>query len=56
MALVKFNIESSSQKVTLFVDKPKLGGYDKGANPLNTLLGSLAGCENCQHGGKGNEV
>ncbi|RBP85404.1 hypothetical protein DFO70_14411, partial [Cytobacillus firmus] len=54
MALVKFNIESTSQKVTtevkaagahtFFVDEPKnLGGNDKGANPLNTLLGSLAG-------------
>ncbi|MEI5908059.1 OsmC family protein [Bacillus spongiae] len=56
MALVKFNIDSTSQKVTtevkagahtFFVDEPKnLGGNDKGANPLNTLLGSLAGCEN----------
>lgn len=56
MALVNFNIESTSQKVTtevkagahtFFVDEPKnLGGNDKGANPLNTLLGSLAGCEN----------
>ncbi|MCM3731208.1 OsmC family protein [Fictibacillus nanhaiensis] len=56
MALVKFNIETTSQKVTtevkagahtFFIDEPKnLGGNDKGANPLNTLLGSLAGCEN----------
>jgi putative redox protein len=56
MALVKFNIETISQKVTtevkagahtFFIDEPKnLGGNDKGANPLNTLLGSLAGCEN----------
>jgi putative redox protein len=56
MALVNFNIESTSQKVTtevkagahtFFVDEPKnLGGKDKGANPLNTLLGSLSGCEN----------
>lgn len=56
MALVKFNIETTSQKVTtevkagahtFFIDEPKnLGGNDKGSNPLNTLLGSLAGCEN----------
>jgi putative redox protein len=56
MALVKFDIETTSQKVTtevkagahtFFIDEPKnLGGNDKGANPLNTLLGSLAGCEN----------
>jgi putative redox protein len=56
MALVNFNIESTSQKVTtevkagahtFFVDEPKnLGGNDKGTNPLNTLLGSLSGCEN----------
>jgi putative redox protein len=56
MPSVKFNIESASQKVTtqvkagahtFYVDEPKnLGGSDKGANPLNTLLGSLAGCEN----------
>ena len=56
MALVNFKIESTSQKVTtevkagahkFFIDEPtNLGGNDKGANPLNTLLGSLAGCEN----------
>ncbi|UGB30982.1 MULTISPECIES: OsmC family protein [Bacillales] len=56
MALLKFGIESTSQQVTtevkagahtFYVDEPKnLGGNDKGANPLNTLLGSLAGCEN----------
>ncbi|MEG9297706.1 OsmC family protein [Mangrovibacillus sp. Mu-81] len=56
MALLNFNIQSTSQKVTtevkagahtFFVDEPKnLGGNDKGTNPLNTLLGSLAGCEN----------
>lgn len=56
MALVNFKIETTSQKVTtevktgthtFFIDEPKnLGGNDKGTNPLNTLLGSLAGCEN----------
>lgn len=39
--------ESDSQGHKIIIDEPaQMGGTDKGANPLATLLSSLAGCEN----------
>ncbi|WP_113927975.1 OsmC family protein [Bacillus sp. P14.5] len=41
------NTRGSSHQHTVVIDEPhKMGGTDKGANPLATLLISLSGCEN----------
>ncbi|MGD6793846.1 OsmC family protein [Metabacillus indicus] len=41
------NTTGTSHQHTVTIDEPaKLGGTDEGANPLATLLISLAGCEN----------
>ncbi|QHE50790.1 OsmC family protein [Pontibacillus sp. HMF3514] len=41
---MKSNIEAGKHSIT--VDEPaSMGGTDQGADPLSTLLGSLAGCE-----------
>jgi putative redox protein len=37
----------TAEKHHFIVDQPQtMGGKDEGANPLTTLLGALAGCEN----------
>ena len=39
--------EGTSNNHTIIIDEPeRMGGTDKGANPLGALLISLAGCEN----------
>lgn len=41
------NTESLSHGHKIIIDEPaQMGGTDEGANPLATLLASLAGCEN----------
>ncbi|WP_027847467.1 OsmC family protein [Marinococcus halotolerans] len=41
------NTESTSANHKIVIDEPaNMGGTDEGANPLGTLLASLAGCEN----------
>ncbi|KGP92135.1 osmotically inducible protein C [Pontibacillus chungwhensis BH030062] len=40
-------VEAKAKKHTIIIDEPKQqGGTDEGANPLETLLAALAGCEN----------
>ena len=57
MSTVKFSIEGESQNATKFAvqarqfsfivdEPPSLGGKDEGANPVEYLLGSYAGCLN----------
>ncbi|PRO66029.1 OsmC family protein [Alkalicoccus urumqiensis] len=42
---MKADIQSKDHK--LVIDEPQnMGGTDEGADPLSTLLGALAGCEN----------
>ncbi|KGX93758.1 osmotically inducible protein C [Pontibacillus halophilus JSM 076056 = DSM 19796] len=41
------HVEAKARKHTIIIDEPtSQGGRDEGANPLETLLASLAGCEN----------
>ncbi|MDZ5784454.1 OsmC family protein [Marinococcus luteus] len=41
------NTESTAGDHKIVIDEPSsMGGTDEGANPLGTLLASLAGCEN----------
>ncbi|WP_422163836.1 OsmC family protein [Halobacillus sp.] len=41
------NTKSTARDHQIVIDEPaKMGGSDEGANPLETLLASLAGCEN----------
>lgn len=43
----KMTTELQAKNHTLVIDEPaNMGGDDKGADPLSTLLASLAGCEN----------
>lgn len=43
----KMTTELKAKNHTLVIDEPaNMGGDDKGADPLSTLLASLAGCEN----------
>jgi len=57
MKLMKFNIKAKSESPTktvvtarhfkMVIDEPQmLGGEDKGANPVEYLLGALSGCLN----------
>lgn len=40
-------VEAKAKKHTIIIDEPEQqGGTDEGANPLETLLAALAGCEN----------
>jgi putative redox protein len=39
--------KATSKQHTMIIDEPQnMGGKDEGPNPLATLLGALAGCEN----------